>query len=158
MLLTIFTGVSYFISVLLIWSGVSGIARPLHSASPLPFFSSLLFASLPPSCPSPSPTCSSHLTTTPAARTLFGVPNATQDTVTFYPGLAGRNVAAGLALLTLLMMGQTRAAGVVVTCLLCNGASDCYVLAMREGSEKMGIHVFNMCVGAVVGPGLLLLS
>ncbi|KAF2437820.1 hypothetical protein P171DRAFT_505526 [Karstenula rhodostoma CBS 690.94] len=92
------------------------------------------------------------------ARTLFGVPNATPDTATFYPGLAGRNVTCGLALLTLLLMGQTRAAGVVVACLLCNGTSDCYVLARREGSERMGVHVFNMCVVGVVGAGLVALS
>ncbi|KAK7188335.1 hypothetical protein PSPO01_05526 [Paraphaeosphaeria sporulosa] len=48
------------------------------------------------------------------ARTLFAVPNATPDTATFYPGLAGRNVTCGLAILTLLLQGQKQAAGVVV--------------------------------------------
>ncbi|KAL5385626.1 hypothetical protein DPSP01_004739 [Paraphaeosphaeria sporulosa] len=92
------------------------------------------------------------------ARTLFAVPNATPDTATFYPGLAGRNVTCGLAILTLLLQGQKQAAGVVVVCLLCNGASDCLVLVRREGGERLEVHVFNMFLVGAVGTGLVFLA
>jgi hypothetical protein len=86
----------------------------------------------------------------------FGLVQPTPEAVIFYPGLAGRNLAMGIAVWWLKYLNQRRALGVLIICLLCNGASDTYLLLKHWGEvDTVGLHLFNMCVVAVVGPTLL---
>lgn len=89
------------------------------------------------------------------ART-FGVVKVTRDMTVFYPGLAGRNLGMGIAVWWLKILGERRSLGVLVCCLLCNGFSDTYLLLTHHADvDNVPLHVFNTCVGAVVGPLLL---
>lgn len=88
---------------------------------------------------------------------IFGVVNPTPEMVVFYPGLAGRNLAMGVAVWWLKYLDQRKALGVLIICLLFNGSSDTYILLKHWGEvDTVGLHLFNMCVAAVVGPTLLM--
>lgn len=90
------------------------------------------------------------------ART-FGLVNVTPESVIFYPGLAGRNVAMGVALWWYKIQGMRRAMGVLTLCAALNGVSDVFVLLTHDGEvDNVPIHVFNL--SALIAMGTLLLN
>ncbi|KAL2204421.1 hypothetical protein CC79DRAFT_1372427 [Sarocladium strictum] len=86
----------------------------------------------------------------------FGLVDPTPESVIFYPGLAGRNLATGVAIWWLKYLDQRRALGVLIICLLFNGSSDTYLLLKHWGEiDSVALHLFNMCVAGSTGAVLL---
>lgn len=69
-----------------------------------------------------------------------------------WPAAAGRNIAAGLAVLTLAFDGQSRALGILLMCWSFVGLADISVLVSHPGSENkaftFGLVVWLFCTGA----------
>lgn len=86
---------------------------------------------------------------------IFGVVNVTRDMTVFYPGVGGRNFAAGLAVWWMTLAGQRKALGMFLTCWMCVGFADTYLLLVHyDEVDTVWLHVFNTCVLAVLGPTL----
>lgn len=74
----------------------------------------------------------------------------------FYPGLAGRNLGSGLAVLTFSLGNRRFATGVLLLCLMCNGFADTYIcLTAPPPVTNLWIHVMNTIILLVVGTGLV---
>ena len=92
------------------------------------------------------------------AQSIFAIPTATQETIAFYPGLAGRNLSGGLTVMSLLYMGRPcrKALGAMLFSLLANGFSDVYLLAIHPDGTGFGPHYFNILLIGSTGLGLML--
>lgn len=87
---------------------------------------------------------------------MFGILQAGENETWFYPGLAGRNLGAGLAVLTFAFRKDRTATGTLLLCLMCNGFADTYIcLTSPPPVINTWIHVMNTGILAVVGSGLL---
>lgn len=93
---------------------------------------------------------------------LFGIPFADSLNTLFVPGIAGRNLAAGLTTLALTYFAQAkqeagsrRALGIFMVAWTLAGYSDCWILYNTPGSDNMGTHAFNIAVLTVTAFSLL---
>lgn len=87
---------------------------------------------------------------------VFGVVDVTRDMTVFYPGVGGRNFAAGLAVWTLLLNRQYRSIGMLLLCWMWVGIVDTYLLLIHyEEVDTVWLHVFNTFLIATVGLQLL---
>ncbi|KAK2604573.1 hypothetical protein N8I77_007490 [Diaporthe amygdali] len=66
----------------------------------------------------------------------FGIPDATKEMLFMWPAAAGRNIAAGLAVLILSFDGQRRALGILIMCWSLVGFADISILVSYSGSEN----------------------
>ncbi|KAK7403367.1 hypothetical protein QQX98_010888 [Neonectria punicea] len=90
------------------------------------------------------------------ART-YGIVNVNRDMAIFFTGIGGRNLGAGLAVLALTAARQRKALGMFLSCWVVAGIVDTYLLLTHDDVvDQIGVHVFNTCVLALVGPSLLL--
>ena len=53
-----------------------------------------------------------------------------------------------------MVKGLTQAASIVVLGLLCNGATDCYIVAKRNGSGRMRVPMFLYVYGRSIRNGV----
>lgn len=96
---------------------------------------------------------------------LFGIPFSDKTNTLFVPGIAGRNLAAGVTTLILTYLAQTtpeeeakgtkRALGVLMALWTLAGYSDCWILYQTSGSDNIGTHAFNIAVLSVTAFSLL---
>lgn len=86
----------------------------------------------------------------------FGVIDVTKDMTVFYPGIGGRNLAAGLAVWSLFMTGQRKALGTLLLCWDVVGVVDTYLLLIHDRPvDTIGLHVFNTFLLLLVAPALI---
>ena len=88
------------------------------------------------------------------ART-FGLVNVSPDMTVSFPGIGGRNFAAGLIVCCLGLAGERKALGIFLSCWTTAGVADTIMLLRHYGEvDRVGIHIFNTCVLAIVGSAL----
>jgi hypothetical protein len=85
---------------------------------------------------------------------IFGIPHPTSSEVLFYPGLAGRNFAAGLAVLSIGLNGHRKALGILLMCWSFVGLADTYVLMAHPEGNNHALHLFNVVWVSLTGLGL----
>ncbi|KAK4687797.1 hypothetical protein P7C73_g2321, partial [Tremellales sp. Uapishka_1] len=85
----------------------------------------------------------------------FGIVNAKLPETLFYPGLAGRNLSVGLAVLALTSMRDRKALGTVLLCWMCTGFADTYICLTEPDVVNTWIHVMNTGILAVTGSHLV---
>lgn len=85
---------------------------------------------------------------------IFGIPNPTPSEVVFYPGLAGRNFAAGLAVLSIGLNGHRKALGILLMCWSFVGLADTYILVAHPEGNNHALHLFNVVWVSLTGFGL----
>lgn len=68
----------------------------------------------------------------------FGIPDATGEMPFMWPAAAGRNIAAGIAVLALTFQGrpQRKALGILIMCWSFAGVADLSILVRRDGSQN----------------------
>jgi hypothetical protein len=86
---------------------------------------------------------------------IFGIPHPTSDEVVFYPGLAGRNFAVGLAVLFIGLNGHRKALGILLMCWSFVGLADTYVLVAHPEGNNHALHLFNVAWVSMTGLGLV---
>ncbi|WWC59806.1 uncharacterized protein I303_102368 [Kwoniella dejecticola CBS 10117] len=86
---------------------------------------------------------------------IFGILNAGQPEVLFYPGLAGRNLAAGLAVFALNYQRQYKALGTFLFCWMTVGVVDTGICLTNPNVVNTWLHIMNIGILAVVSSGLL---
>ena len=90
-----------------------------------------------------------------SAAKMFGVQSLKANDLVFYPGLAGRNVSAGLVIIALMRASQYQALGLFLMCWANTGVWDVYVLMNAPGKvSNVWIHCQNIVILLVVGSGL----
>ncbi|CAI6235945.1 unnamed protein product [Periconia digitata] len=88
---------------------------------------------------------------------IFGVIDVTRDMTVFYPGIGGRNFSAGLAVWALKLTRQRKALGIFLTCWICTGLADTYLLLIHyEAVDTVWLHCFNICMIGIVAPQLIM--
>ncbi|WVQ69631.1 uncharacterized protein L199_007851 [Kwoniella botswanensis] len=86
---------------------------------------------------------------------IFGILNAGQPEVLFYPGLAGRNLAAGIAVLFLTYQRQFKPLGTFLLSWMVVGFVDTWICLTNPKVVNTWLHVMNTGLLAVVSSGLL---
>lgn len=82
----------------------------------------------------------------------FGIVSVTREMLVFYPGLAGRNLCAGITVWAFKFAGQRRALGIFLMCWSLVAYVDIYLLLQHyEPVDSVGGHVFGICLFTVVG-------
>jgi len=91
----------------------------------------------------------------PSVSHIFGIINAGKEEIVFYPGIGGRNLSVGLAVLALTRLNQRKALGVLLMCWMCTGFADTYICLTEPNVVNTWIHVMNTGILAVVSSKLL---
>ncbi|WWC86573.1 uncharacterized protein L201_001450 [Kwoniella dendrophila CBS 6074] len=87
---------------------------------------------------------------------IFGITAAGKSETVFYPGLAVRNLSAGLAVLSLWNQKQYKSLGSFLLCWILVGLVDTNIcLTNGPNVKSTWIHVMNTGILSVVSTGLL---
>ena len=67
--------------------------------------------------------------------------------IVFYPGIGGRNLAAGLFVFTMIFTRQRKTLGMFLACWATVGFADTYLLLIHTAEvTNVWIHIMNICI------------
>ena len=96
-----------------------------------------------------------HVLTSHSVAKFFGVPFADSTNTLFIPEIGGCDTAAGITALTLALLEERRALGVLMAVWTLAGWSVIGILMATNGSENVFVHARNIAVLVVISYKLL---
>lgn len=87
---------------------------------------------------------------------IYGLASATPETWVLMPAATGRNLAAGIFVWAMILLGERRPLGIFLLCWTWAGIADTKVLYEHPKGTNIPVHVRNIVILSVVGPLLIL--